>query len=409
MPVYEYSALNARGKSITGIVDAEGAAAARQKIRSEGNFPIELNEVSDTRSVREDSPTGILFQLFARISQAEITMMTRQLATLIGAGFPLVSALDTLVPQIRSKALKKTMAHLKSMVVEGSSFFDALGKFPHIFSDIYINMVGAGESSGTLEIVLERLADITEKQEALKNRMITAMIYPLLIMAISTLIVTFLLIYVTPKIMSMFESLKQALPLPTQILIATSNIFTAYWWALVLAVIALLMGLRQVRKSTAGRRFLDRFLLRLPLFGSLIGKLAAARFARTLGSLLDNGVSMLPALTIVENIVGNVTIAEAVTHTRENVVKGQSLGKSLDVKGVFPTMAIQMIMVGEQSGNLEEMLNKVADVFEKDVETSVMRLTALVEPVMMLIMAAVVLFIVLAICLPIFEMNQFIR
>jgi general secretion pathway protein F len=239
--------------------------------------------------------------------------------------------------------------------------------------------------------------------------MITAMIYPLLILMISSLIVTFLLIYVTPKIMSMFESLKQALPLPTQILIAISNIFTNYWWALIVVIVALFLGLRQIRKSARGRRFLDRFMLRWPLFGPLIGKLAAARFARTLGSLLDNGVSMLPALGIVENIVGNVTIAEAVADAKTDVAKGQGLGKSLDVKGVFPAMAIQMILVGEQSGNLEEMLNKVADVFEKDVETSVMRLTALVEPVMMLIMAAVVLFIVLAICLPIFEMNQFIR
>ncbi len=409
MPVYEYSALNGKGKTLTGIVDADGATAARQKIRGDGYYPVELKEVSDARAARDATSAGTFFQFFSRISPSEITLMTRQLSTLISAGFPLVSALDALVPQIRSKALKKTMAHLRSTIVEGSSFAAALGKFPHIFSDIYINMVGAGESSGTLEIVLERLADITEKQEALKNRMITAMIYPLLILMISSLIVTFLLIYVTPKIMSMFESLKQALPLPTQILIAISNIFTNYWWALIVVIVALFLGLRQIRKSARGRRFLDRFMLRWPLFGPLIGKLAAARFARTLGSLLDNGVSMLPALGIVENIVGNVTIAEAVADAKTDVAKGQGLGKSLDVKGVFPAMAIQMILVGEQSGNLEEMLNKVADVFEKDVETSVMRLTALVEPVMMLIMAAVVLFIVLAICLPIFEMNQFIR
>lgn len=409
MPVYEYSALDGKGKTVTGIVDADGASSARQKIRGEGNFPIDLKEVSDSRSARENTPSATFFQFFSRISPAEITIMTRQLSTLISAGFPLVSALDALLSQIQSKALKKTMARLKSTIVEGSSFAAALSKFPHIFSDIYVNMVGAGESSGTLEIVLERLADITEKQEALKNRMITAMIYPLLILAISTLIVSFLLIYVTPKIMSMFESLKQALPLPTQILIATSDLFTAYWWALIVIVVALFFIVRRIRGSNPGRRFLDRLMLRLPLFGPLIGKLAAARFARTLGSLLDNGVSMLPALGIVENIVGNVTIAEAVANAKTDVGKGQGLGKSLDVKGVFPSMAIQMILVGEQSGNLEEMLAKVADVFEKDVETSVMRLTALVEPLMMLIMAAVVLFIVLAICLPIFEMNQFIR
>jgi len=409
MPVYDFTALDAKGKTISGIIDADGSAAARQKIRNAGNFIINLQEVA--RIAPEQGRHSVLstFQWLSRISPAEIAIMTRQLATLIGAGFPLVSALDALINQLKSKALKKTIAGIKDAIVEGSSFADALGKYPRIFPPIYTNMVAAGESSGTLEIVLERLADVTEKQEALKSRMITAMIYPLMLLLISMLIATFMLIYVTPKIESMFADLNQALPIPTQILIATSNLFQTYWWVLIIGIVVVVVGIGQMRKTPKGRRRWDRFVLQLPLFGHLVRKLAVNRFAQTLSSLLENGVSMLPALGIVENIVGNVPIADAVADATVEVGKGQGLGKSLEAKDIFPQMAIQMIQVGEQSGNLEEMLSKVGDVFEKEVETTTMRLTAMIEPVMVLIMAGVVLFIVLAISLPIFEMNQFIR
>lgn len=409
MPVYDYTALDAKGKSISGIIDADGAAAARQKIRSAGNYPVDLREVKDGVTEKSERPSISLSRFFTHIRPAEVTMMTRQLATLIGAGFPLVSALETLMAQTHSPGLKKTVAGIKDALVEGSSFANALGKYPSVFSPIYINMVRAGETSGTLEIVLERLADITEKQEALKNRMITAMIYPLLILLISMLILGFLLYYVTPKIMTMFTDMRQELPLPTQILIGISDLFKSYGWLLALIFIAALVALARLRKSIKGRQWLDKTVLKFPITGSLIRKLAATRFARTLGSLLDNGVSMMPALAIVKNIVGNVQIAQVVENASVEVGKGQSLGKALDAGQAFPPLAIQMIQVGEQSGNLEEMLGKVADIFEKDVETTVMRLTALLEPIMVLVMAGIVLFIVLSICLPIFEMNQLIK
>lgn len=409
MPVYEYTALDAKGKTITGIIDADGEASARQKIRGAGHYPVNLRPVKD-RSVNKSERHRLgLSQLFTRVSPAEVAIMTRQLATLIGAGFPLVSALESLTAQITSPGLKRIIASIKGTVVEGSTFADALAKYPNAFSPIYINMVTSGESSGTLEIVLDRLADITEKEQALKAKMVTAMIYPLLILAISALIVTFLLMFVTPKIMSMFEHLKQELPLPTRLLIGTSDTFRSYWWVLVILIIAFLITLRAMYRNEKGRRWIDTKTLSFPLFGSLVRKSAAARFTRTLGSLLDNGVSMLPALGIVQNIVGNVFIAQVVANSAVEVSKGQGLGKSLDVKKAFPPIAIQMIQVGEQSGNLEQMLGKVADVFEKEVETSVMRLTAMVEPLMVLVMACCVLFVVLAICLPIFEMNNLIR
>ena len=239
--------------------------------------------------------------------------------------------------------------------------------------------------------------------------MITAMIYPILIVLIGALILSFLFIYVIPNITSIFEQTKQVLPLPTLILIGISDVLKAYWWLLAFMGIALVFALHQVRKTPKGRSWIDHTILRLPLVGAISRKLAAARFARTLGSLLENGVSMLPSLSIVQNIVGNVHIAAAIEKANIEVGKGQGLGKSLDSDGLFPPIAIQMIQVGEQSGDLEDMLNKVADVFEKEVETSVMRLTALLEPVMVLVMAGVVLFIVLSVCLPIFEMNTLVR
>ena len=409
MPVYDYTALDNKGKTINGIIDADGEFAARQKIRSNGQFPVDLRQVKSSTAGKSGTWRLALSQSFTRIGPAEVAIMTRQLATLIGAGFPLVSALDSLIVQISNPRFKKIIAGIRGTVVEGSTFAAALGKYPHIFSPIYTNMVGSGESSGTLEIVLERLADISEKQEALKTKMITAMIYPLLILMISALIVAGLLIYVTPKIMAMFDNLKQELPLPTQILVGTSDFFQAYWWLLVLIIIAALLGLRAIYHNEKGRRWLDTRMLSLPIFGLLVRKMAAARFARTLGSLLDNGVSMLPAMGIVQNIVGNMYLADVVAQSATEVSKGQGLGKALDQGNAFPPLAIQMIQVGEQSGNLEEMLNKVADVFEREVETTAMRLTALVEPLMVLVMASFVLFVVLAICLPIFEMNQHIR
>lgn len=409
MPVYDYTALDAKGKTISGIIDADGSVAARQKIRSAGHYPVSLREVKDSAAGRIESRSFSLSRYFTRIRPAEIAIMTRQLSTLIGAGFPLVSALEALMAQFPNPGLKKMLARIKDAVVEGMSFADALNNYPSVFTPIYVNMVRAGETSGTLEIVLERLADISEKQEELKSRVVTAMIYPLLIMSIGLLILSFLFIYVIPNITSIFEDMQQKLPWPTQLLISTSDIFKSYWWVLVLVIIATVLGMRSLYKSNAGRQWVDKTTLSLPLAGSLARKLAAALFARTLGSLLDNGVSMLPAMGIVKNIVGNVHIEQVVETAAEEVGKGQALAKSLDAGQTFPPIAIQMIQVGEQSGNLEEMLNKVANVFEKEVETTIMRLTAMLEPIMVLLMAGMVLFIILSIFLPILEMRTLVR
>lgn len=407
MPVYEYQALDTKGKTISGIIDADGAQAARQKIRSMGSFPVSVKEVTEAESARENRGTAFR-SLFSRVTPAQVSLWTRQLATLTGAGFPLVTALTTLVSQTKVQGFTKMVARIKDSIVEGNSFASSLTLFPSVFSQIYINMVRAGESSGTLEIVLQRLADIMEKQQELKSRIQTALAYPILMTIIGSLVLFFLMTFVIPNITTIFEDMQQALPAPTRFLIGASDLFKAYWWLLVVVLAVALMALRAFRKTEQGQAATDRLMLRLPVMGPLLKKIAVARFSRTLASLLENGVTMLPALEIVRNVTGNVVISRLIENASDDVEKGQGLGLSLAADGVFPDLAVQMVQVGEQSGELESMLYKIADVYENEVQASIMSMMAMLEPVMILVMAAVVLFIVLSICLPIFEMNQLV-
>ncbi len=407
MPVYDYQALDPKGKTISGIIDADGAQAARQKIRTMGSFPVSVKEVTEGESSHE--PRAVTFQgLFSRVTPAQVSIWTRQLATLTGAGFPLVSALTTLVSHTKTQGFTKIVARIKDSIVEGNSFASSLTLYPSVFSQLYINMVRAGETSGTLEIVLLRLADIMEKQQELKSRIQTAMAYPILMTVVGTLVLFFLMTFVVPNITTIFEDMKQALPTPTRFLIAASDLFKRYWWLLVVMIVAALVALRAFRKTERGLATTDRLILSLPIMGPLLQKIAVARFSRTLASLLENGVTMLPALEIVRNVTGNVVISGLIANASDEVEKGQGLGLSLAADTVFPDLAVQMVQVGEQSGELEPMLYKIADVYENEVQASIMSMMAMLEPVMILVMAVVVLFIVLSICLPIFEMNQLV-
>lgn len=408
MPVFEYTALNAKGKKTSGIIDAESALAARQKLRSSAIFPTAIEEVHGKTALKEGRQFS-LGSVFGRVKPAEVAMMTRQLATLMGAGFPLVPAIDSLIPHTRSSILKKNMAKIKDSVVEGKSLAQALSLFPGTFSELYINMVKAGESSGTLEIVLQRLADILENQERLKNKVTSALAYPILMALFGSAVLFFLLAHIVPTITGIFADMNQSLPGPTRFLIGLSTLLKSYGWVLLLLIGGLFGAHFLIKKTVKGRYMIDRIKLKLPLLGSLITRLSAARFSRTLGSLLENGVTMLPALGIVKNIAGNILISEAVEEASAAVSKGQPLAKSLGKRQLLPALAIQMIQVGEQSGTLEQMLYKVADVYENEVETNILRMTSLLEPIMIMVMGVVVGFIVLSICLPIFEMNQLVR
>lgn len=408
MPVYEYSALNKSGKTIKGIINADSQAAARNKIRQAGNYPVEIQEtvpVSKRTRGRKSSP----FRITQRVRQQEVSVATRQLATLLGAGIPLVSALNGLIEQTSNQTFKKIIAQLKDSVNEGNSFTAALAEHPRLFSRIYVNMVKSGEASGSLDVVLEQLAEFGEAQQSMKSRIRAALLYPAF-MAVVGIVVLFLLItFIVPSITKVFEDTQQALPLPTTILINLSGFLAGYWWALILLIIVLIMLLRYGIQQPYGRRIWDRLKLTLPLFGDLNTKIASARFGRTLGSLIQSGVPLVSALHIVKNIFNNVHLAKVIEDATEELEKGRSLSNVLKKSRWFLPMVVQMIAVGEQSGALEKMLNKVAESYEREVETKVIALTSMIEPVMILVMGLLVSFIVVSILLPIFEMNQLIR
>ncbi|MDH3330542.1 MAG: type II secretion system inner membrane protein GspF [Desulfobulbaceae bacterium] len=408
MPVYEYSALNKSGKTIKGIIDADSQSAARNKIRQAGNYPIEIQETVPV-SKKSGGRKPLSFRLARRIRQQEVHIATRQLATLLGAGIPLVSALNGLIEQTTNQSFKKIIAQLKDSVNEGNSFTSALAEHPRLFSRIYVNMVKSGEASGSLDVVLEQLAEFGEAQQNMKSRIRAALLYPAF-MAVVGIIVLFLLItFIVPSITKVFDDTQQALPLPTTILINLSGVLADFWWALILLLIGLVIFLRFAVQQPYGKKIWDRLKLTLPLFGDLNTKIAAARFGRTLGSLLQSGVPLITSLQIVKNIFNNVLLTHVIDEATEELEKGRSLSNVLKRSRWFLPMVVQMIAVGEQSGAMEKMLNKVADSYEREVETKIIALTSLIEPVMILVMGLLVSFIVISILLPIFEMNQLIR
>ena len=411
MAVFEYKALNSKGKKVSGILDAESTSAAKSKLRQQNIFPTLLNKIESGSAAKGKKSkyffTG--FTLFSKVSSSELSMIIRQMSTLLSAGFPLVKTVATLIHQTRSKTMQRVLSSIKDALEEGSSFAKALALYPNIFSPIFINMVKAGESSGTLEIVLERLADFTENREDSKKRIQAALSYPVLMSFIGFGILIILLTYVVPGIVNIFSDMNHTLPLPTIILISVSSFFKSYWWGIVLAPFLFLFLIFLVQKTEKGAYFIDKLLISLPIIGTLLKKLAAARFTRTLGSLLDNGVPMLAALDITKSIAGNMVIYELISKACDTVEQGGELGEILAQSNAFPYLASQMIKIGETSGEMEKMLEKTANLFEKDVQTAVTAATSLIEPLIILVMGVVVGGIILAICLPIFEINQLIQ
>jgi general secretion pathway protein F len=406
MPVYEYKALNTKGKQISGFIDAGNIKSAGSKLRNTNIYPISITEVDSSSSARNKKS----FSFFnAKISIADTAIMTRQLSTLITAGFPLITALNTILPQIRKNSLKRILSKVKDSIEEGNSFANALGQYPGVFSSIYINMIRAGEASGTLGIVLERLADISEKQNRMNGKIKSALAYPVLMALIGTGVLFFLLTVIVPNITSIFEDMNHSLPFTTQVLISISHLLTQWWWAIAAFLLILVFCFNIIKKRPTIRTYIDSFVLKIPGIGELLKKIAVARFTRTLGALLENGVSLMKALDIVQNIVGNKVIEAAIIDAKKEVELGKELGKALDQASCMPYMSVQMIKVGERSGNLESMLKKTAIAYEEEIETTLTSVTALLEPMIILIMGVGVGFIVLSICLPIFEMNQLIN
>ncbi len=430
MAVFEYKAFSPGGRLETGIIDADSAKSARAKLRKQGVFPTELVEERGGRDDRpgsarssaaaraaggEAAPRKIrevdLRKLFARrrVSTQDLAVMTRQLATLLAAGISMIEALAAQSEQVENERLKVALSAIKEKVNEGSGLAQAMRAYPAIFGDLYCNMIAAGEASGSLDIVLKRLSDFLEAQVQLNNRLLSAMVYPVIMTFVGLGVVGFLMGFVVPKITSIFADMKMALPLVTRVLIGISRFIADWWWLLGIFACFAAFAVGRWKRTESGRSTWDRWSLRLPVFGKLLQLVAVARFSRTLATLLSSGVSLLQSLVIVKAIVSNVHIQAAIEETRISVQEGESIAEPLRRSKQFPAVMVHMVAVGERSGELEGMLEKVADAYENEAKTRIDMMTSFLEPVMILVMGLVVGFIAVSIILPMLQMNNFAR
>ena len=408
MSVYEYTALDEKGRESKGFVDAMGIAAARQKLREEGVYPTEINQAADKKDTALSGVLGM--NLWQRVSTKDVSIFTRQLSTLLGSGIPLVPSLSVLIAQTKNQLLKQTLAQIREQVNEGKSLTQGMLNFPRIFPPFYVNMIRAGESSGTINLVLERLADFSENQQALMSKIRSALAYPIIMLFIGSGVIFLLMTFVVPKITGIFTDMHQTLPLITVVLIGVSNFLKSFWWLILVLLAAAIAALKYMTTGTeAGRRMWDMAKLKIPVWGQVNLKIAIARFCRTLATLLQSGVPLLSSMEIVRNVVNNILIGEAINKASKDVEEGKGLSGPLTESGLFPPLVTEMVAVGEQTGTLEKMLNRVATAYETEAQSDIMVMTSLLEPLMILVMGLVVGFIVISILLPIFEMNQLVR
>lgn len=401
MAVYEYKALAESGKTVKGVVEAETAASARRKLRDQHLFPTAIEESFG----KESGESGQLGVGFGGVSTRDLGIMTRQLAVLLRAGMPLADALKALNDQTANSRLRKTVLAIRGTVLEGNRFAEGLAQHPRIFSTLYVNMVHAGETSGSLETVLFRLTDILEHQAKLKAKILSTLAYPVFMLLFACALVSFLTLVVVPKITDLFIKRNQDLPQMTEILIATTNFIGAHWYWLIGAVLGAFMLWRMWVSTVNGRLAWDRFKLSVPVFGKLQLKLICGRFARILGTMLESGLTMMRALEVVNTIIGNAYIEQKMVDIQADVRKGRGLASPLRESGEFPPMMINMIELGQQSGELEGMLKQVADTYDDDVEVTVDAAVSLLEPLIIIVMGIVVGLLVLSILLPILDMS----
>jgi len=404
LPVFEYEALNGAGKPIRGIIDAESARIARIKLRGQGVYPTEVRD--ETLAAAEQNS---FLTLFRRVGVKDLARASRQLATLMEAGIPLTSSLSALIEQMGNPALRKVFTQIRERVREGSSLADGLSLHPRLFSSLFIGMVRAGEVSGTLALTLGRWADFSEHQVALRQRTQAALIYPVFMFVIGLGVLFFLMAFVVPTVTKIFSDLGQALPLPTVLLITMSHFLSRFWWVVVGGVIIIALWLKRYLDSESGAKVWDRLKWKLPLAGGLHRKSAIARWSRTLGTLLHGGLPLLQALEISQGVTGNRLLAQALAKVRERIREGEEMTFTLKQSTLFPSMVLEMIAVGEKSGEMGKMLEKVARTLEDEVEAELRSLMSLLEPLMILVMGVGVGFIALSILLPILEMSQVVR
>jgi general secretion pathway protein F len=405
MPVYEYKGLNKAGKTVKGIEDAESRNALRQVLQGRGIFVTDVYEGSGSRMASKSGDVD-LAKMFERVSLSDIAVLTRQMATLTRAGIPLVEALNALTDQADKEELKRVLSDVRRKVNEGSSLANALKDHPKHFSNLYVNMVRAGESSGNLDTVLDRLTGFLDDQIELRGKIIGAMVYPLLMLVVGAVVLFLIFAFVIPKVTAIFQDQGEALPWITAVLIGISKILGTWWFLILPGIAVVVVGFFRWKKSPAGRPVWDVFVLKVPVVGSLLRMIAISRFAATLGTLLSSGVPLLTALDIVKNILGNTRLVEVIEDARVNIREGESIAQPLKRSGEFPPLVTHMIAVGERSGQLEEMLENVAYSYSRETDLRIQTMTKILEPVMIVILGVAVAVIVFAILLPILQLNQ---
>lgn len=399
MPMFAYVGRTRGGQTISGEMEAPNREAVAAQLRKQQILATSVRQKAKEIEIRIPGfGTGV--------KDKDIAVFTRQFATMIDAGLPLVQCLEILAAQQPNKIFKKALQDIRTDVEGGATFATALKRQPKIFNQLYTNMVEAGEAGGILDTILNRLAAYIEKAISLKRRIKSAMIYPSVIVTVAVIVVVFLLIFVIPTFKAMFEGFGATLPLPTQIVLEASRIMVAYWYIFFGSLAVTIVGLRYYYKTPNGRKAIDALLLKAPVFGDLIRKVAVAKFTRTLGTLISSGVAILDGLEITARTAGNKVVEEAVMRTRASIAEGKTIAEPLKASGVFPPMVVSMIAVGEQTGALDSMLAKIADFYDEEVDVAVANLTSLLEPMLMVFLGVVIGGVVIAMYLPIFKLVQ---
>ncbi|MCK4947386.1 MAG: type II secretion system F family protein [Candidatus Aureabacteria bacterium] len=407
MPAYNYKAMDSKGKELSGTIESNSVNEAIATLRGQGLFPTSVTEqdvkkpmmgVPGQKGKKSLSQINITFG--GGVNSKVLTLFVRQLATLIDAGLPLLRCLNVLGNQEKNVTLKRTVAEVSDMVEGGSTFSEALAHYPKIFNKLCVNMVKAGEAGGVLELVLNRVADFMEKSEKLKSKVKAAMIYPAFVIAVAVGVLGFLITVIVPKFADMFADLNLDLPPMTQFLITLSEIFIKRWYLPIIVIFSIVVTMKIICRTKKGKQAMDTMKLYMPVFGFLVRKVAIARFTRTLGTLITSGVPILQALSIVKDTVGNEVISTAVENVHDSIREGESIVEPLKHSKAFPPVVVSMIDVGEETGELAEMLIKIADNYDEDVDTAVDGITSLLEPVLIVTLAVIVGFIVIAMFLP---------
>lgn len=407
MPKYFYKATNKEGQTVTGVVSSDSKALAINDVRTLGLYPTTVREASkrDEKRARKEKK-GIDELYFGGVKTKEIVTMTRQLSTLIDAGLPLLRSINVLIAQLKPCKLRDILKECAQDIQTGATFSEALAKHPKQFDRLFVNMVKAGEVGGMLEVVLQRLATFMERREALKRRVKGAMVYPIAVLLIAAAIVSFLLVKVVPVFDEIFSEMGGELPAPTKFLIACGDFMVYKWWMILLVINSTIIALKLSMKFRFVQRIVDIVSLKMPLIGDLVTKIGVARFARTLGTLISSGVPILQALKITRETIGNSVIQDAVDKVHDSIKEGDTIAAPLDETKVFPPMVVNMIDVGEETGQLDSMLNKVADIYDQEVEVAVEAMLTLMEPMIIVVLGGIIGFIVVSLYLPIFTLGD---